>query len=258
MLRLNSPAWTRLSHAYGDGADIPRLLDKLRTGGSQAGAVQQELMSALVHQGDVYTATYAAASHLVEYAAELGPCSQSDELLSLIGYASARPGPDVPGFLEETWEDAQSDARDLILERFTSKAVSEAHTLGLLAGMLDLSGEWKWAEHLRNWVQGYEIGTECLRCGRSERVAWQSEPTWLDSEDRSHRLSVLPHPRRGLVPSDDMEFEDEQIPVQLIGLAESTGYDSAVRCICHLFGHFACVSCGDPVPVTAKEPGPPD
>lgn len=156
MLSLNSPRWAKLSHAYGDASDVPGLITKLRAASADGWQnVNEELMSAILHQGDVYTATYAAAPHLVQYAAELGPGEQSDNLLFSVAYAARGSiGPDVPGFLAEAWEDAQDEARDLILDRIVSGAVSESLAGSLIAGLLDLSGECEWAECVRNWVWG--------------------------------------------------------------------------------------------------------
>ena len=113
MLELDSPGWSEYTHAYGDASDVPSLFAKLCTatpdGWDDANA---ELTNAVMHQGDVYTAAYAIAPHLLEYARELGPGKQSDDLLFSIAYAS-RGGPEVPEALEEAWEDAQDEARDL-------------------------------------------------------------------------------------------------------------------------------------------------
>src|SRR5689334_22771197 len=104
MLKLDSRKWATLSHAYGSASDIPQLIAQLRAASPEAwDAINQELMAAILHQGDVYTATYAAVPHLLAYAEELGPCKQSDDVLYSIAYASrGGPGPEVPRFLEES------------------------------------------------------------------------------------------------------------------------------------------------------------
>jgi len=214
-------------------------------------------MSAILHQGDVYTATYAAVPHLLEYAEELGPGKKSDDLLSSIAYASrGGPGAEVPEFLEEAWEDAQSDARDLILARLVSGLVSESYAGSLVFGLLDLSGEWDWAEHVRNWVWGYPIRTKCPACGHEQGVFWHEGRTRQASDDHSiHDLDVIPALDTGITPNDDLEFDGEHIPRQLMGLAESTGYDTVARQLRHLFGRFPCALCGQAVEVTPMGSG---
>ena len=211
-------------------------------------------MSAILHQGDVYTATYAAAPHLVRYAEDLGPGEQSDDLLSSIAYASrGGPGPEIPEFLEEAWDDAQSDARDLILERLVSGLVSEFYASSLISGLLDLDGEWGWAEHVRNWGWGYSIKTQCSRCGKEQDVFWHKGRTRQVGDDNNIQdFEVIPSSAAGVRPDDDLEFDGDQIPRQLIGLAESTGYDIVTKQIRCLFGTFPCASCGQTIEVMPR------
>jgi hypothetical protein len=68
MLELDDPRWATLSHAYGHAADIPTLIARAGEDtrpGNQSGSTWFDLWSALCHQGDTYTASYAAVPHLV-------------------------------------------------------------------------------------------------------------------------------------------------------------------------------------------------
>jgi len=68
MLSLESPRWAELRHAYGSAADIPALLRQLDGLPRCAGDAQPwfTLWSALAHQGDVYSASFAAVPHVVK------------------------------------------------------------------------------------------------------------------------------------------------------------------------------------------------
>ena len=68
MLNLDSPRWAELKHAYGSAADIPPLLAELRTLPDSEGEAEPwfTLWSALAHQGDVYSASFAAVPHVIE------------------------------------------------------------------------------------------------------------------------------------------------------------------------------------------------
>lgn len=74
MLSLEDHRWGELQHAYGRAVNIPGLLRKLRSVTSPKNGYQDEpwysLWSSLCHQGDVYTASYAAVPHVVKIAAE--------------------------------------------------------------------------------------------------------------------------------------------------------------------------------------------
>lgn len=67
MLSLESPRWSELRHAYGPAADIPPLLVQLRSLPKAIGQSEPwfTLWSALAHQGDVYTASFAAVPHVI-------------------------------------------------------------------------------------------------------------------------------------------------------------------------------------------------
>lgn len=69
-LALDSTRWHELEHAYGPASDIPDLLRKLATLSSSGSDDQEEswysLVSALAHQNDVYSASFAAVPHVVK------------------------------------------------------------------------------------------------------------------------------------------------------------------------------------------------
>jgi hypothetical protein len=63
--------WARLRHAYGSASNVPELLEAARrapAGGDYRDEPWFSLWSALCHQGDVYTASYAAVPELVAIA----------------------------------------------------------------------------------------------------------------------------------------------------------------------------------------------
>jgi len=68
MLALESPFWSELQHAYGYASDIPALLRQLSSFPNES-SYQDEpwftLWSSLCHQGDVYSASFAAVPHIV-------------------------------------------------------------------------------------------------------------------------------------------------------------------------------------------------
>jgi hypothetical protein len=68
MLELSSPRWGELRDAYGSAAKIPELLRQLSALPSDKGNSEPwfSLWSALAHQGDVYSASFAAVPHVIE------------------------------------------------------------------------------------------------------------------------------------------------------------------------------------------------
>src|ERR1700759_1430456 len=77
MLSLDDPNWRELRHAYGSAADIPDLLRAVARSTAPKRDHEDEpwfsIWSSLCHQGDVYTASYAAVPHIVEIASTAKP-----------------------------------------------------------------------------------------------------------------------------------------------------------------------------------------
>jgi hypothetical protein len=67
MLSLDSHEWSELEHAYGAASDTPGLLRQLETLPTSEGEKEPwfSLWSSLAHQGDVYSASFAAVPHVV-------------------------------------------------------------------------------------------------------------------------------------------------------------------------------------------------
>jgi hypothetical protein len=67
LLSLTSPRWSKLRHAYGNAEDIPPLLAQLKNLPDSADNKEPwfSLWSALAHQGDVYSASFAAVPYVV-------------------------------------------------------------------------------------------------------------------------------------------------------------------------------------------------
>lgn len=68
MLSLDDPRWFELQHAYGGAGNIPALLRQLVSIPSSEDNNEPwfSIWSALAHQGDVYSASFAAVPHVIE------------------------------------------------------------------------------------------------------------------------------------------------------------------------------------------------
>src|SRR5262249_12107619 len=112
MIPLNSPRWLELTHAYGDASDIPELLRRLETFPSKADYKTEpyfSLWSALCHQGDVYSASYAAVPHIVGLLST-APNTAPSDLFSLVGAIeiarASSHGPEIPKDLADSYFEA--------------------------------------------------------------------------------------------------------------------------------------------------------
>ena len=106
MIPLDSPGWDQLRHCYGSASNIPDLLRQLAANPQPTKGDDgpwESLWSALCHQGDIYTASYAAVPHIVQIALNAkGPVHFSFFLLpACVEIARKRKrGPELPQELE--------------------------------------------------------------------------------------------------------------------------------------------------------------
>jgi len=126
LLDLDDRGWTELEHAYGSAVDIPPLLRQLRTFPPARDYQSQpyfSLWSALCHQGDVYTASYAAVPHLVD-ALLASPSPVYDpplQLVTCIEIARANGhGPVVPIGLAAAYSAALRRLPEVVLAMMSS------------------------------------------------------------------------------------------------------------------------------------------
>jgi len=87
MLDLGSSRWRELTHAYGNAADIPKLLEQAAKWPSVEKYEDEpyySLWSSLCHQGDTYSASYAAVPHLASFCGVETPKKINENILHLI------------------------------------------------------------------------------------------------------------------------------------------------------------------------------
>ncbi len=156
MLPLDDARWAELTHAYGQATDIPDLLRQLATSPGPTSDYRVEpwftLWSSLCHQGDVYTASYAAVPHLVHLALETrGPIAFGFFLLpAAIGVALANgSGPAVPPILEVAYRQGIASLMDCV-SAHSRDEWDESMVLSVAAAQAIAKGHVRTAQALMN------------------------------------------------------------------------------------------------------------
>ena len=147
MLDSNSPQWKQLQHAYGSAEDIPPLLDQLVTASARFEDYEAEpwfsLWSALCHQGDVYSASYAAVPHIVQ-SASLRTANDKLQFVLLVVCIEAsrnrKRAPEVPEDLAADYFQSLEQLRLLICECLSLKLKDEEDAKVLLGGLAIVNG----------------------------------------------------------------------------------------------------------------------
>lgn len=165
MLALDSLRWGQLSHAYGSADDIPDLLRQLETAPPHQDYKSEpwfSIWSALCHQGDVYTATFAAMPHIVAMAKNKSEREQFD-CLNFIGYAEGcrhREGaPPIPSDLKNDYLAAIAAAPEMFLAGLKQNW-DEEETKILLGGLAATKGYPK----LGDVIIRLDSTLTCLEC----------------------------------------------------------------------------------------------
>lgn len=123
MLDLKSKQWSELQHAYGSAADIPELLVQLQQLPNSEGDAEPwfTLWSALAHQGDVYSASFAAVPHVIA-ALAISP-SEADESFfqfpAWIEICRAKNCVEIPQYLKAPYFEALARLPALVAQAST-------------------------------------------------------------------------------------------------------------------------------------------
>lgn len=161
MLSLDDPRWNELRDAYGHATGIPELLRALSASPGATSSYKDEpwfsLWSSLCHQGDVYTASYAAVPHIVQMACEAdGPIAFSFfQLPTAIEIARVTGhGPDLPDDCADDYRQAiaglmeavnlhrhRSWDQSTLLSATAAQAVAKGH-IEVAEALLNLDDDW--------------------------------------------------------------------------------------------------------------------
>lgn len=118
MLTLDDPRWGTLDTDYGKADVVPEWISALRSGASPADHRQVwfEFWSALAHQGDVYSGSFAAVPHIVDMlaadptTADVACC----HFPAWVEICRSRHDIEVPAFLAESYFSALARMPTLI------------------------------------------------------------------------------------------------------------------------------------------------
>ena len=128
------PRWDNLRHAYGPGSDIPGLLVLAETDlrrGHEPGSTWFKLWSAFCHQGDAYSASYAAVPRLVRLAEKPEYRALYDPLLLAASIEVSRltgAGPELQAELAQHYRAAVERGRELAADALKNQALDADST----------------------------------------------------------------------------------------------------------------------------------
>jgi hypothetical protein len=155
---LNGIKWSELSHAYGFAGDIEPLLKSIYSFPPETESNSEPwytLWSSLCHQGDIYSASFAATSVIVDALATApSRATRSFFLLpACVELARVRHRSDIPGDLEKPYFAALSRFPQLVANASLS---DQDETASALAAVAVSKGQWTTAQLLVD-IEGRDI-----------------------------------------------------------------------------------------------------
>jgi len=125
MLELDDPRWAELRHAYGPASDTPSLLLRLDNTSISIGVEEPwfTLWSSLAHQGDVYSASFAAVPHIVRVLARATAASDLSffQFPAWVEICRQRKGVPIPDYLSEAYFSALRELPNLVAAAATQE-----------------------------------------------------------------------------------------------------------------------------------------
>ena len=158
--------WSKYSHAYGSAEDVP---DLLRLIGSKSKKDRKkgwfDIWSALCHQNDVYTGTYAAFPAIVT-TLKNAPKKQHWEFVGFLAYSEAcrhrKRSPAIPKELKEGYFGALKEASALMSDYLETVKDERMFLLGL--SLLAAAHQ---RPKLAAALQEFGKETDCEICGET-------------------------------------------------------------------------------------------
>lgn len=279
MLKQNDPAWSKLTTAYGEGAEALELLRRLEPDAAD-GELRQELIEMLLHQNTIYTATLAAMPHLANLAEQTEAGEALIDLYISCGLMKAsREGEDGEPIEqsgefrrerqdeldEETVRKIADGYRDgiarlaALYERATRRAAEAANAEGeadpetivfLLAARAAYAGHMDVAGVLFDFSAGDEYAGACPSCETDWYIWPRAEGSEAGQEDGV--LIVYPYDpvleeAGDQVPAEVRPSAQDALRPELQALESEARRLGALRLadtVASLDGHARCPVCG--------------
>lgn len=228
--------WSELEHANGPADDIPEILAALSP--HTDSEIWHVLWSQLCHQGDVYSASFAALNELRSAAARWPAAARVAPLIlaASIVYGAGRSR-QIGQMLRLSASDIAIELENLSRETLSARELSENDVIYLMQAVMLLEDNHLWGQKLDHLIDG-EFPGICTSC-RQDFYIVIGDQFFVTAEDWVKRTHGQ---RTAIAPCD---------PSQLTG-APHWLRETSIRCgqtrltqrLEHTFGSARCPRCG--------------
>jgi hypothetical protein len=227
--------WASLRDAYGSAEQVPALLARAATAGTDADELWGELWGRLCHQGTVYSASYAALPALAQMSAQRDPTGYLAAMHLAADIVASNDGPEDAAVVRRRYEQEVADLRAVATRNLQHTKDDTEFVYGLQALMAFEDGG-LWQRNLHHLADG-EASLACPSCGEDLLMNLDStEPRVASFADASlASTTVTPHK-----PSA------HTIEGRLLALAQTNDRTAISAQLPYLFGDSTCPDCHAP------------
>ena len=179
MIDLHDPLWRTLTHAHGDGFDVPSQLKRIETSATLGKKFWDNFTNTLCHQCTIGSASLAAFPHLVRIAKNNShnkkglDCIQLASLILMYALGPENKIPKLQKELDAPFRDAINDGRNVVIEMYDQKrrTVEENMLYLSMVAIFDLRAD------IGNVLGELCLGwCDCPKC--EERVSFDDLSHW--------------------------------------------------------------------------------
>jgi len=254
-LPLDSPRWSALSHAYGSAKNVPGMLRRFRMDGYGEASDDDLLWGHLCHQGTIYTATFAAAPHVM---CRVDEQPIEGQVMLVVFMASVCASADTVHLMEDlrpAFEQSLADAGRKAMELLQQHRLSDSDFAYLLGAAAALHGNSDDLHTLEFALSNGELNAACPECGSQILFETESVPfeaRLLEHDDQKPLMTsptkpvdppTVVTPREPPVQPWPLKPEASQIYDWLYGAARRSGHIEIAEKMRSLFGNATCPKC---------------
>jgi hypothetical protein len=250
VVELDSPVWEELH-----GGDLPSLIRLFAR--NPAEDTWASLSNALIDQGDVFAAAYAAVPHLLAILDRL-PHSLQIEMWEVIAYIASRNPNHVSSLPCEVWKDyidSVTKSKSTLFDAVRTSALNEHDTICLIQALAAVSGSIGPGRVLGDLLCRKKFGVQCPTCYRLLCVEIRGDRICLTTDEmmsgRTPKESWLAPP--SVTQGESVLVVDDITPdrceVWLPRMAEAGGHPALALKLKSLYQTATCPQCGGGFPL---------
>ncbi|MFE3608667.1 hypothetical protein [Streptomyces goshikiensis] len=237
--------WSRLTHAYGSAEDVPALLNRIAA--DPTSEHWNGLWSALCHQGNVYSASFAALPWLVDVASTDNRDQAVDALNLAAAIMAGANQPHGAGDVRAKYS-AEVAALLSLANQYLRTAVDRSEYVYLLEDVLSFEGIAGRNENLAWGLTNEEYEISCPGCAAGLFVVLGERGFFSTSGD--YALADDDVETKPLRPTDPTALTG--IGRRLHDVALADGQGEVANVLIYVFGDATCPDCETDFSVAAQ------